>query len=426
MWDPESGVKFANNEPFRPFFKESQINIFNEEHRGDGVQHVGAGGGGHRQRGARAARARRRVHADAGHATTTCCPARLADTGIGADRRETSTCCASSRSSSTASARHAYLLQIFLKEAAGLLRTIRRRGRSSSRSSSARATSGFGAGNFRALFESIEREQRERARLMLDRMAGRRACPRKHHIALRGARRASCATRSASRATASTARTPSSTTRDRPHTQRRRDGDARLGDPGAGRRQAARRWRKRHYRSQRAAAARAARRSTRACRCSSTTTSSSRRRIPDGGRPGLLRQRRRRRAVSTSTRAAASLRSLLGDVAFAQGDYVFVPQAGCCTASCPTTARRHWLSIECAAGFGLPAAVAQRGRPAAHGRAVLPPRLPAARVRRAARRGHPRAGGEARRRVPRLHATSTRRSTWSAGTARSTRGRSRS
>jgi 4-hydroxyphenylpyruvate dioxygenase len=40
MWDPPSGTKFANNEPSRPFFKSSQINIFNEELRGDGVQHV--------------------------------------------------------------------------------------------------------------------------------------------------------------------------------------------------------------------------------------------------------------------------------------------------------------------------------------------------------------------------------------------------
>src|SRR5262252_2498836 len=39
MWDPASALKFANNEPFRPFFKESQINIFAEENRGDGVQH---------------------------------------------------------------------------------------------------------------------------------------------------------------------------------------------------------------------------------------------------------------------------------------------------------------------------------------------------------------------------------------------------
>jgi hypothetical protein len=40
MWDPASNVKFANNEPARPFFRNSQINIFNEELRGDGVQHV--------------------------------------------------------------------------------------------------------------------------------------------------------------------------------------------------------------------------------------------------------------------------------------------------------------------------------------------------------------------------------------------------
>ena len=39
MCDPQSGIKFANNEPLRPFFKESQINIFAEENRGDGVQH---------------------------------------------------------------------------------------------------------------------------------------------------------------------------------------------------------------------------------------------------------------------------------------------------------------------------------------------------------------------------------------------------
>ena len=53
---------------------------------------------------------------------------------------------------------HAYMLQIFLKEAAGLYgdpkagpffyEIIQRKG-----------DRGFGAGNFRALFESIEREQ---------------------------------------------------------------------------------------------------------------------------------------------------------------------------------------------------------------------------------------------------------------------------
>ena len=40
MSDPESGVKFATNEPMRPFFRDSQINRFCEDHHGAGVQHV--------------------------------------------------------------------------------------------------------------------------------------------------------------------------------------------------------------------------------------------------------------------------------------------------------------------------------------------------------------------------------------------------
>ena len=40
MRDPECGVKFANNEPMRPFFRDSQINRFVEDNNGAGVQHV--------------------------------------------------------------------------------------------------------------------------------------------------------------------------------------------------------------------------------------------------------------------------------------------------------------------------------------------------------------------------------------------------
>jgi len=40
MADPGSGVKFATNEPMRPFFRESQIHRFCEEHHGAGIQHV--------------------------------------------------------------------------------------------------------------------------------------------------------------------------------------------------------------------------------------------------------------------------------------------------------------------------------------------------------------------------------------------------
>src|SRR5690606_25037718 len=38
--DPTSGVKFANNEPLRPHFRASQINVFAEDQRGDGIQHA--------------------------------------------------------------------------------------------------------------------------------------------------------------------------------------------------------------------------------------------------------------------------------------------------------------------------------------------------------------------------------------------------
>jgi 4-hydroxyphenylpyruvate dioxygenase len=40
MADPESGIKFATNEPMKPFFRESQINRFCEDHHGAGVQHI--------------------------------------------------------------------------------------------------------------------------------------------------------------------------------------------------------------------------------------------------------------------------------------------------------------------------------------------------------------------------------------------------
>ena len=158
MWDPASNAKFANNEPARPFFKSSQINIFNEELRGDGVQHVALTVARHPRGGARrcAATASRSCRRRA--ATTTCCPSGIAKSGIEQDRRGHRRSCASSRSSIDGDHHHAYMLQIFLKESAGLYgdpsagpffyEIIQRKG-----------DRGFGAGNFRALFESIEREQ---------------------------------------------------------------------------------------------------------------------------------------------------------------------------------------------------------------------------------------------------------------------------
>lgn len=40
MWDPYSGIKFANNEPLRPAFEKSQIYLFVEDNMGPGVQHT--------------------------------------------------------------------------------------------------------------------------------------------------------------------------------------------------------------------------------------------------------------------------------------------------------------------------------------------------------------------------------------------------
>ena len=161
MWDPTSKVKFANNEPYRPFFKGSQINIFNEDHRGDGVQHVAlatrdvlSAVRGLRERGVEFMPTPGTYY--------DMLPERLR--AIGVQRidedvetlRELGVLVDGDRERS-------YLLQIFLKDSAGLygdpeagpffFELIQRKG-----------DEGFGAGNFRALFESIERQQRAEGR----------------------------------------------------------------------------------------------------------------------------------------------------------------------------------------------------------------------------------------------------------------------
>jgi len=159
MWDPQSNTKFANNEPARPFFKSSQINIFNEELRGDGVQHVAL----------TVADIVSAVRALRGNGVTfmptpgtyyDMLPERIAQSGI-KQIDEDLKILRELEILVDGDHFHAYMLQIFLKEASGLYsdpkagpffyEIIQRKG-----------DRGFGAGNFRALFESIEREQRER------------------------------------------------------------------------------------------------------------------------------------------------------------------------------------------------------------------------------------------------------------------------
>jgi 4-hydroxyphenylpyruvate dioxygenase len=156
MWDPESGIKFANNEPAAPAFHASQIYRFCVEHRGAGVQHV-------------ALTVRDIVHSvgalrAAGVAFMPTpstyydmLPERLVELGVERiDEPVDSLRALEILVDGDGPAR--YLLQIFMREAAGLfddvaagplfIELIQRKG-----------DRGFGAGNFRALFESIERHQ---------------------------------------------------------------------------------------------------------------------------------------------------------------------------------------------------------------------------------------------------------------------------
>lgn len=155
MWDPRSSIKFANNEPFRPNFKSSQINTFHEEHRGDGIQHLALEVSDIVST-VRRLRARGVEFMKTPGAYYDALPARLEQLGIGAidenikELRELEILV-------DGHGRGAYMLQIFLKDSAGLYQDpeagpffyelIQRKG-----------DQGFGAGNFRALFESIERE----------------------------------------------------------------------------------------------------------------------------------------------------------------------------------------------------------------------------------------------------------------------------
>jgi 4-hydroxyphenylpyruvate dioxygenase len=156
MRDPASGVKFANNEPWRPAFKSSQINVFNEDHRGDGIQHAAlavrdilSAVRGMRERGVEF------MPTPASYYEAL--PERVRTSGIGRIEEDPQVLQDLQILVDGAGAGK-YLLQIFLRDSAGLygepeagpffFEIIQRKG-----------DAGFGAGNFRALFESIEREQ---------------------------------------------------------------------------------------------------------------------------------------------------------------------------------------------------------------------------------------------------------------------------
>jgi len=163
MWDPHSRVKFANNEPLRPFFKASQINVFNEDHRGDGVQHLALV-----VKDILTTVREMKDKQAVGFMPTPgayydALPEHIQKLGIkkiDEDIEELRKL----QVLIDGGGEHSYMLQIFMQDAAALYKDqkagpffyelIQRKG-----------DQGFGFGNFRALFESIERAQKAEGRV---------------------------------------------------------------------------------------------------------------------------------------------------------------------------------------------------------------------------------------------------------------------
>ena len=159
MWDPESGVKFATNEPLRPRFRDSQIWKFVEDNQGPGVQHIAFAVPqiiptveDLKKRGVEFLTTPPSYFRDL--------PSRLEKLGITNVKEELAEL---ERLQILLDGQNdKYMLQIFMREAAGLYddsragpffyEIIQRCG-----------DEGFGYGNFRALFESIERFQKTKA-----------------------------------------------------------------------------------------------------------------------------------------------------------------------------------------------------------------------------------------------------------------------
>ncbi len=155
MWDPSSNVKFATNEPLRPNYHNSQIAKYVDDNNGAGVQHIAFGTRSimdvipkMRDAGVK--------FLDTPDAYYQMLPKRLAERAVTNLKEEVAEL--KKRKILVDGSEDRYLLQIFMQEAALLYNeaaagpffyeVIQRHG-----------AQGFGEGNFRALFESIERQQ---------------------------------------------------------------------------------------------------------------------------------------------------------------------------------------------------------------------------------------------------------------------------
>jgi 4-hydroxyphenylpyruvate dioxygenase len=159
MWDPESGIKLANNEPVTPNYESSQIYTFVEANNGPGVQHVAF----HVPVIAPAVENLRRTgieFLDTPETYYDMMPERLTRqkvTNFEEDIDELKRLGILVDGDSDR-----YLLQIFMVEA-GILYDDGSAGPFFYEVIQRKGARGFGEGNFRALFESIERDQQLRA-----------------------------------------------------------------------------------------------------------------------------------------------------------------------------------------------------------------------------------------------------------------------
>ena len=157
MWDPHSTVKFANNEPSRPRFKHSQINVYVEDQRGEGIQHLALAVKEivPTVRAMRATNGLEFLGTPASYYDYL--PERIQKSGIlriDEDLQELRAL----QILIDGHKEHQYLLQIFMKENSQLLKD-RESGPFFYEIIQRKGDKGFGGGNFKALFESIERAQ---------------------------------------------------------------------------------------------------------------------------------------------------------------------------------------------------------------------------------------------------------------------------
>lgn len=164
-WHPASGLKFANNEPIAPYFRNSQIDIYCRDNHGSGIQHVAL-------RCKNILKTMEQVHKagarflEAPDSYYEAVPSRLAKSGFKGKIKE-DMLELSKNDILIDGSNKGYLLQIFAHEMARQSKDLKA-GPLFYEIIQREGDEGFGGGNFRALFETIEIDQ-----IALHKVAGR-------------------------------------------------------------------------------------------------------------------------------------------------------------------------------------------------------------------------------------------------------------